>query len=104
MTPTTPRDSTMKALLAVIIVLGFFAVLAALFFAKELGESVKDVLLVMLGALIAAFKEITGFFFGSSSGSAAKSATLEQHLSGSGMGQLESNPVPKGDEHADLVR
>lgn len=65
-------DAKMKAVLAVIIVLGFFGVITGLFFVKDISSSVKDVLLVMFGALIASYKEVTGYFLGSSSGSARK--------------------------------
>lgn len=81
MTPQqSSYDSRMKAFLAVFIVTGFFAVVAGLFFVHEIEGSVKDVLLVMLGALLSSFKEVVGFFYGSSSGSAAKGATIERAL------------------------
>lgn len=61
-----------QAFLAVMITVGFFAVIVGLFLAGSINASVKDILLVMLGALLASWKEVTGYFFGSSSGSAKK--------------------------------
>jgi len=61
-----------QAFLAVVITIGFFAVIAILFYKTDIPSPVKDILLVMLGALLASWKEITGYFFGSSSGSARK--------------------------------
>ena len=81
MTPEqSTYDSRMKAFLAVVIVIGFLGVITGLFFVHEIEGSVKDVLLVMLGALMSSFKEVVGFFYGSSSGSAAKGATIERAL------------------------
>lgn len=61
-----------QAFLAVAITLGFFGVIVALLHMTEIPASVKDILLVLLGALLASWKEVTGYFFGSSSGSAKK--------------------------------
>lgn len=61
-----------QAFLAVVITVGFFGVIAALMKLGDIPSSVKDILLVMLGALLASWKEVTGYFFGSSSGSAKK--------------------------------
>ncbi len=61
-----------QAFLATAITVGFFGVIAALLTIKEVPPGVKDILLVLLGALLASWKEVTGYFFGSSSGSAKK--------------------------------
>ncbi len=61
-----------QAFLATAITVGFFGVIAALLMIKEVPPGVKDILLVLLGALLASWKEVTGYFFGSSSGSAKK--------------------------------
>lgn len=63
---------SVQGFLAVTITIGFFAVIGALMYTGAINPAVKDILLVLLGALLAAFKEITGYFFGSSSGSANK--------------------------------
>ena len=61
-----------QAFLAVSITLGFFGVITALMIRGDIPSSVKDILLVMLGALLASWKEVCSYFFGSSSGSARK--------------------------------
>ena len=72
-------DSFMRAALGALITLGFFAVVFVVIFVP-VNPSVKDVVLVLLGALIASFKEVTGFFFGSSSGSTKKDETIANQL------------------------
>lgn len=56
------------ALIAAIIILLIYA---------TLDPSVKDPLLVLLGVLAGSFKEVTGYFFGSSKGSADKNEMLK---------------------------
>ena len=60
-----------QAALAGIVTLGFFGVLALLVFAK-IDAGIKDPLLILLGALSAAFGALMNYYFGSSSGSAKK--------------------------------
>jgi hypothetical protein len=64
-----------QGFLAAVISLGFFAVIGVLLWKTDIAAPVKDILLVMLGALLASWKELTGYFFGSSSGSAKKDDT-----------------------------
>lgn len=59
-----------QGFLAVAITFGFFAVIGVLLYKSDIAPPVKDILLVMLGALLASWKEVTGYFFGSSSGTA----------------------------------
>jgi hypothetical protein len=66
-------DRYLRAFLSVTITMGFFGVIVALF-VIPIPPTTKDILLVMLGALLASYKEITGYSFGSSSGSTAKGA------------------------------
>ncbi len=54
----------------------FFAVLLSLLF-RELPGSGKDVLLILLGALVGGWKEVLSYWIGSSSGSAEKSETIK---------------------------
>ncbi len=69
------NDATMRALLGAVITLGFFVVVFVVLFVP-VPSTVRDIVLVLLGALIASFKEVTGFFFGSSAGAVTANATL----------------------------
>lgn len=71
-----------QATLAVLVVLGFFAVLGWLLYGAFLLKStidgtLKDVLLVMLGSLGAMTGMVISYYFGSSQGSAAKDQLLQ---------------------------
>lgn len=61
--------------LASIVVIGFFALLYILMF-EEIPQNNKDVLNIVVGALIGAFTAVVGFFFGSSVGSKEKTKML----------------------------
>jgi len=65
-----------RGILAGVVTVGFFAVIVGLMAMKVIPPDVKDILLVMLGALLASYKEVTGYFFGSSTGSAVQRAAL----------------------------
>lgn len=69
----TGRDGIIQACLAILITLGFFGVITALM-TLELQQGGHEVLLVLVGALGAAFGAVINYYFGSSSGSAAKTA------------------------------
>lgn len=71
----TLRD-WMPKVLGLIVVAGFFAVLALMIF-QELPPSGRDSLLVLVGALSAAFGSIVQYYYGSSSGSAEKSRAID---------------------------
>ena len=62
-----------RNVLALAITAGFFGALVAVVF---LAADAKDVLLMMVGALISAFSTVIGWFFGSSSGSDHKTKLL----------------------------
>ncbi|KXF92104.1 hypothetical protein [Phaeobacter inhibens] len=64
------RDRT-PTVLGLLIILGFFAVLGAIFY-YGLPESGREVLLAMVGALAAMTNQISNYFFGSSAGSKEK--------------------------------
>jgi len=85
-----------QAFLAVAITLGFFATIGVLFYKADIPGPVKDILLVMLGALLASWKELTGYFFGSSSGSAKKdeqNAALTAQLTTTPVAAIGAGPT-----------
>lgn len=80
-------DSKARFWLGAIITAGFFAtVFIALFVPTP--AALRDILLVLIGALVGSFKDVTAYFFGSSAGSAAKDATIRE---------LVAPPDPEGD-------
>ena len=62
-------------ILAGLIIIGFFILLIALVYIP-IPESNKDLLNLVVGALIGSFATIVGYFFGSSSSSAKKDETI----------------------------
>ena len=67
------RDGMIQKVLAILIFIGFFSCIGALM-TLDLPDAGHDVLLVLIGALGGAFGAIVNYYFGSSSGSAAKTA------------------------------
>lgn len=65
----------MPAILALLVTLGFFGMLAFMAISDIPGAN-RDLLTVMLGALGAAWTSVVGYFFGSSAGSAEKTRLL----------------------------
>lgn len=65
----------LKPWLAVLAVITFIICLYLLFF-KAIPEGSKDVLLIVAGALIVIVKDVYGYYFGSSEGSARKTELL----------------------------
>jgi len=60
-----------------LVVIGFFGILGMLLFRPEnFNELNREPIMLMVGALIAAFSGLMGFFFGSSAGSARKTDLL----------------------------
>lgn len=74
-----PSDAAARALLGGLITLGFFGTVFVVLFVP-VPTTVRDIVLVLLGALIASFKEVTGYFFGSSSGSTSKDETIARAI------------------------
>ena len=71
---TRTKDIFMYSL-AAIIVIGIFTIISFLIF-KVMPLENKDLLTLTLGALIAGFSNVLGYFFGSSKGSADKNEML----------------------------
>lgn len=68
-----------QVVLATIYVGGFVAILFVLFSGEiEIPQSMRDPAMLVLGALIAGNEQIRNFFFGSSSGSKEKNASIER--------------------------
>jgi len=78
------RDRT-PALLALLVILGFFGVLTFMLL-RAVPDQARDALMVMLGALGAAFMSVVAYYFGSSAGSARKDVILGAKLNGGGAG------------------
>ena len=62
-----------------LIVVGFFVLLYMLA-AKEVPDPNKDLLNLVVGALIGSFATVVGYFYGSSSSSAKKDEVISQQL------------------------
>ena len=63
----------MQPLLSFLVVVAFFSTLAMLIFlSRDLPLGVKEVVLVLTGVLAGAFKDVVGFYIGSSLGSQKK--------------------------------
>jgi hypothetical protein len=72
------RDKT-PTILAYLYSFGYFFILALIIFkVTPIDEKIKDLVNVLLGVLSAAEVGIISYYFGSSSGSAAKSAIIER--------------------------
>lgn len=70
-------ETYLKPALAVIAMFAFMICLYLLFFCK-IPEGSKDVILIVVGAFIALVKDVYGYYFGSSEGSARKTEILNQ--------------------------
>ena len=70
---------TPQVVLATVYVVGFVWLLYALFSGQvNIDQSLREVGMILIGGLIAGNEQIRNFFFGSSSGSVRKSATIEK--------------------------
>lgn len=73
-----------QATIAFVVLVGFFVILYALLVSKAEVSSMRDALLILVGALATMCTGIINYYFGSSSGSARKdeirAAAAEQKL------------------------
>jgi len=68
-----------QVIIGALVVIGFFGSLVMLLLKPEVLNDVnREPIMLMVGALIAAFSGLMGFFFGSSAGSARKTDLLAQ--------------------------
>jgi protein-S-isoprenylcysteine O-methyltransferase Ste14 len=66
-----------RVLISVIVTVGFMGVLVLVITTKTQGNAPPEVMLVMLGALGAAFGQVVSYWVGSSSGSSAKDVSIQ---------------------------
>lgn len=69
---TTNYAKVFQYVLGAIIIIGFFVLLIILI-TKAVPDSNRDLLNLVIGALLGSFSTVVGYFYGSSAGSAAKS-------------------------------
>lgn len=66
-----------RVLVSVTVVAGFLTIVVLVLTTKLQGTATSEVLLVLLGALSAAFGQVISYWVGSSSGSAQKDAAIQ---------------------------
>lgn len=66
-----------RVLISLVVTIGFMGVLVLVITTKTQGNAAPEVMLVMLGALGAAFGQVVSYWVGSSSGSAQKDTALQ---------------------------
>lgn len=76
-TMQTTTRSKVPAILAILVTIGFFGILLGMM-TGSLAASEQGALLIMLGALGAAWGSVINFYFGSSNGSQAKDAMMRK--------------------------
>jgi hypothetical protein len=71
----TQHTGKIQAALGLAVTIGFFGVLY-LIMKEDVDRTMRDALLIMIGALGAGFAQVLSFYFGSSTGSAAKNSII----------------------------
>lgn len=68
-----------QAVVSVAVLAAFFGTIAALIgLANDIPGGIKEILLVLVGVLAASFKDVVGYWLGSSYGSSRKTDQLNQ--------------------------
>ena len=83
-----PSDAGARFVLALLILAGFFGGFAIVVL-LPIQTGLKDVLLVLLGAMVASYKDVTSFYYASSAGSKAKDAVIADVV-----GKVPPAPTP----------
>ena len=89
------NENRAKLLLAAIITLGFFGTVAITIFVPT-QTGMRDILLVLIGALVGSFKEVTGYYFGSSLGNVTANATIREMVVQPPLMLPGATPTPTG--------
>ncbi len=66
-----------RVLVSILVVCGFLTIVGLVLTTKLQGTATSEVLLVLLGALSAAFGQVISYWVGSSSGSAQKDTAIQ---------------------------
>lgn len=85
----TGTDMWTRRFLAVMIVFGFFAALAALFYVRDLAQSVREMIAILIGVLGAKFGTVYDFTFGDADRERDLDRVLTRGDSGSPVSGLE---------------
>lgn len=72
-----PTVSLARLIVAILVITGFFVVVWAVLYYGVKTE-VKDIIILLIGALLGSYKDVTNFLFSSSAGSADKDKTIAQ--------------------------
>jgi hypothetical protein len=73
----------MPMFLAIFVTLGFFGLVGLLAF-HAFPDKTRDVFMILIGALTVGWKDVMGYYFGSSAGSDAKNAIISNLSAGGG--------------------
>lgn len=70
-------DSKARLWLGALITIGFFGIVTVTLFVPT-PTALRDILLVLIGALVGSFKDVTSYYFGTTAGSSAKDSTIRE--------------------------
>lgn len=91
MIPLDRMGSIAKLLVSLLVILAFFGIIAALIlmavYQRDFPPGVKETLLVLVGVLAGAFKDVVGYWIGSSHSSERKTELMNS--------QQETSNVPQ---------